>query len=118
MRNAVPVEDLLFLLCSNTVVLIQVIKKGALWLLERGVGAGLEISKIGEDALFEFLRVPHRATERLKPEREASDDVRARNVEEIVPETGQSLCCGLRVCTRSPTIGHKRCSRQWEGGTA
>lgn len=94
MGNAIPIEDLLLLLGSDAVILVQEIKERALWLLKRGIGAGLEISKIGEDALLEFLRVPHRTTKRLKAEGETSDNVRARDVEEIVPTARQLPCPG------------------------
>ena len=84
-RHAIPVENLLLLLCSYAVVLVKEIKKRALWLFERGIGARLQVAKIGEDALFELLRVLDRSAKGLEAERQTSDDVCAGNVEKVVP---------------------------------
>lgn len=85
MRNAVPVEDLLFLLGSDAVVLVQEVEERALGLFEGGIGAGLEVTKVREDALLELLRVLHRTSECLESKGEAADDVGARDMEEIIP---------------------------------
>jgi len=67
-RYAVPVEDLLLLLCSNAVVLVEEIKEGRLGLLERGIGARLQIPQVRKDTLFELLGVLNWAAESLKSE--------------------------------------------------
>jgi len=54
-RDAIPVEDLLLLLCPNTVVLVKEVEEGALGLFERSIGTGLEVSQVGEDAFFELF---------------------------------------------------------------
>jgi hypothetical protein len=66
--NAVPVEDLLLLLRSNAVVLVEEVKERALRLLQRRVGSRFQVSKIGEDALFELLRVLDWAAKGLESE--------------------------------------------------
>lgn len=86
MRNTVPVEDLLLFLGADAVVLVEEVKEGALGLFERGVVASLEIAEIGEDALFELLRVLDRTTEGMEAEGETADDVGAGDVKEIGPE--------------------------------
>jgi hypothetical protein len=53
--NAVPVKHLLFLLRANAVVFVQEVQERALGLLEGCIGAGFEISQVGEDTLFKFL---------------------------------------------------------------
>ena len=68
MRHAVPVEHLLFLLCSDTVVLVKEIKECTLWLLERSVCARLQVAQIREDALLKLLGVLDGPAEGLKPE--------------------------------------------------
>lgn len=84
-RYAVPVEDLLLLLGADAVVLVEEIEECALGLLERSIGAGLEVAQVGEDTLLELLGVLDGAAEGLESEREASHDVGAGNVEEVVP---------------------------------
>jgi len=85
MWNAVPVEDLLFLLCANTVVLVEEIEERALGFFERGIGARFEVAQVGEDTLFELLGILDRSTEGLKAEGEAADNVGAGDVEEVAP---------------------------------
>ncbi len=85
MRNAVPIEHLLLFLSSDTIILVEEIKERTLGLLQRRICAGLEISQVGEDAFFEFLGILYWSTKGLKAEREASDDICAGNVEEVVP---------------------------------
>jgi hypothetical protein len=84
-RDGKPVEDFLFFLGSNTVVLVEEIKEFRLRFLKRGVGAGFEISKIWEDPLFEFLGVYNGSTECEESIRQWTNDIRACDVEEIVP---------------------------------
>ena len=85
MWNAVPIEDLLLLLCSNAVVLVHEVEERTLWLLEGRVCSRLQIAKVGENALLELLRVLDRPSECLESEGEASHDICAGDVEEIVP---------------------------------
>jgi hypothetical protein len=85
-RYAIPVEDLLLLLCSDAVVLVQEIQERALGLLQGSIGPGFQISQIREDALFEFLRVLDWTTERLESEGKTTDDISSRDVEQIVPQ--------------------------------
>lgn len=89
MRHAVPVEYLLFLLRPDAVVLVQEVKERTLRLLQRCVGASLEVPQVGEDAFLELLRVLHGSSERLKPKRQASYNISARYVEKIIPEGSQ-----------------------------
>jgi hypothetical protein len=91
MRYAVPVKHLLLLLRADTVVFVQEIEERALGLLQRGVGAGFEVPQIGENAFFEFLRVLDWATEGLKAEGQASDDVGAGDVKQVVPGACQMV---------------------------
>lgn len=101
---AVPVENLLLLLCADAVVLVQEVKEATLWLFEGGIGAGLEISEIGKDALLKLLRVLHWSSKGLKSEGKASNNVGAGNVKEIVP---------AEVSPRSsPTIGKHTITRR------
>ena len=55
MWYAVPVEYLLLLLRSDAIVLVHEVQERTFWLLERCIGARLEIAQIRKDALFEFL---------------------------------------------------------------
>ena len=91
MGDAVPVEYLLLLLRSDAVVLVEEVKEWTLGLLERGIGARFEVSQIREDALFEFLRVFDRAAEGLESKRQASHNVSAGDVEEVVPSSTSQL---------------------------
>ena len=68
MRYAVPVEHLLLLLRSNAIVLVHEVEEGALWLLERRIGARLEVAQIREDAFLELFRVLHRSSKGLEAE--------------------------------------------------
>lgn len=97
MGNAVPVEHLLFFLRANAVVFVQKVQECALGLLESRIGAGFEISQVGEDALFKFLGVLHGTAKRLESESETTNDVGTRNVEEIAPgeQTWLALTSGL-----------------------
>lgn len=85
MRHAVPVKNLLLLLCANAVVLVQEVEEGAFRLFQRSISARLEVSQIREDALFELLRVLDRTTEGLEAEGQTSYNVGARDVEEVAP---------------------------------
>ena len=85
MRDAVPVKDLLLLLCSDAVVLVEKVKEGALGFFERGIGAGFQVAKIGKDALLELLGVLDGPAEGLESERQTSHDISSRNVKEVVP---------------------------------
>lgn len=75
MRDAIPVEDLLLLLCPDAVVLVEEVEKGALGLFERGIGTGLEVSQVGEDAFLELFRVLDGTTKGCETERQASNDI-------------------------------------------
>ena len=85
MWHAVPIKDLLLLLCADTVVLVQEIEESALWFFEGGISAALQVSQIGENALLELFRVLDWSPKRLKSERKASDDICSGDVKEIVP---------------------------------
>jgi hypothetical protein len=89
MWHAVPVENLLLLLCSNAVVFIEKIEKGALGFFECRIGASFQISEIREDTLLKLLRVFDWTAKGLKSEGQASDDISAGDVEQIVPATNQ-----------------------------
>ncbi|KAI6755136.1 hypothetical protein HG531_004242 [Fusarium graminearum] len=86
MGDAVPVKDFLLLLSSDAVVLVKEVEEGALGLLQRSISSRLEVPQVREDTLLEFLRVLDRSAESLESEGQASHDVGARNVEEVVPE--------------------------------
>ena len=66
MRHAIPIENLLFLLRSNAVVLVHKVEERTLGFLERCIGPGLEVSQIREDAFLEFLGVLDRTPESLE----------------------------------------------------
>ena len=85
MWHAVPVEDLLFLLCANAVVLVEKIQEATLWLFERGIGARLQVAQVGEDTLLKLLGVLDWTAKGLESEREASHDIGAGYVEEVIP---------------------------------
>ena len=85
MWDAIPIKDLLLLLSPDAVVLVEEVKERTLGLLERGIGAGFQVSQIGEDALFKLLGVLHWAAKGLESKRQASHDISAGNVEKIVP---------------------------------
>jgi hypothetical protein len=84
--NAIPVENLLLLLSTDAVVLVQEIQECALGLFQSRIGSGLEISQIGENTLLEFLGVLHGSTEGLESEGKASHDIGSRDVEEVAPK--------------------------------
>ena len=85
MWYAVPVEDLLLLLCSNAIVLVEEIQETRLGLLEGGIGTRLQIPEIRKDTLFELLGVLDRPSKRLKTKGKASNNVGTGDVKEIVP---------------------------------
>lgn len=86
MGNAVPVEYLLLLLGSDAVVLVQEVQERTFGLLQGSICPRLEISQVGEDTLFEFLRVLHWTAEGLESEGEASNNVSTRYMKKVVPE--------------------------------
>ena len=75
----------MLLLCSNAIVLVQEIQKGALGFLQRSIRAGFQISKVREDTFFKLLRVLHGTTESLESKRKASHDVGTRYMEQVIP---------------------------------
>ena len=83
--DTVPVKDLLLLLCSDAVVLVEKVKESALGFFERGIGAGFQVAKIGKDALLELLGVLDGPAEGLEAEGQASHDVGTGDVKEVVP---------------------------------
>lgn len=94
MGNAVPVKDLLLLLGADTVILVEEVEELALGFFERGVGAGFEVSKVGEDALFKLFGVLDGTAESLESEGQAADNVGTRDVEECVPENARDVFAG------------------------
>ena len=123
MRYAVPVKHLLLLLCANAIVLVKEVQERALWFFERGVGARLQVTKVGKDAFFELLGVLDRPAERLETEGKASYDIGTGDVEEVVPVwrsaswPGASACCRLQTYhstqdTYSP-VGSKKRLMYW-----
>ena len=85
MWHAVPVEDLLLLLCTNAIVLVQEVQEGTLWLFQRCICSRLQVAQVGEYALLELFRVLDRAAKCLEAECEASYNISARDVKEVVP---------------------------------
>ena len=85
MWHAIPVKDLLLLLCSDTVVLVHKVEEWALRFLERCIGARLKVAQIREDALLELFGILNWASEGLKPEGETSYDIRTGDVKQVVP---------------------------------
>ena len=85
MWNRIPIEDLLLLLRADAIVLVQKVQECRLWLLERGIGAGLQVAQVRKDALLKLFRIRHRPAECLEPEGEAAHNVRAGDVEKVVP---------------------------------
>lgn len=75
MRYAVPVEDLLFFLSPDAVVLVEEIEERALGFFERSIGPSLQVPQIGKDTLFEFLRVLDGTSKGLEPECKASNNI-------------------------------------------
>nr|POE56750.1 hypothetical protein CFP56_33722 [Quercus suber] len=106
-RHAVPVEDLLLFLRADAVVLVEEVEEGALGLLERGIGAGLEIAQVGEDAFLEFLRVLDRPAEGLETKGETPDDVGARDMEQITPARGGQQAWDGNGTSSSPTVTYQ-----------
>lgn len=82
----VPVENLLFLLRADAVVLVKKVQKGTLGLLERRISPRLQIPQVRKDSFFELLRVLDWPTKCLESEGEATDDVSTGDVEQIVPQ--------------------------------
>lgn len=68
MRYAVPVEDLLFLLCANTILLVEEIQEWTLGLFQCRIGTRFQISQVGENTFLKLLGVLHRATKGLETE--------------------------------------------------
>jgi hypothetical protein len=85
MGDTIPVKDFLLLLRPNAIVLVQEVKETTLWLFQGGISARFQVSQIRKDTLLEFLRVLHGATKCLESKRKTSDNIRARNVKEIIP---------------------------------
>jgi hypothetical protein len=103
--DTVPVKDLLLLLCSDAVVLVEKVEEGALWLLQRSVGSRLEISQVGEDALLKLLGVFDRTAKSLESERQASHDICTRNVKKIVPENARDIFASWQQESANVLIG-------------
>ena len=102
MWHAVPIEHLLFFLGPNAVVFVQEVEEGALGFFQGCVGAGLQVAQVGEDAFLELLGVLHRSAERLEAEGETSYYIRARDVEEVVPEACQYIWRSFTEQVRGP----------------
>lgn len=68
MWHAVPIENLLFLLRSYTVVFIHEVKEWALGFFERCIGARLQVAQVREYAFLKLLRVLHRSPKGLESE--------------------------------------------------
>jgi hypothetical protein len=54
-------------------------------LFETGVGTGLEITEVAEDALFEFFHINDGATESFEAEDEGTDDISSGDMIEARP---------------------------------
>lgn len=107
MRYAVPVEDLLLFLRPNAVVFVHEVKEGALGLLQGRIGARLQVAQVGEYAFLEFLRVLHRPSKGLEAKRQAPYDIRAGDMEQVVPMPCQQIrrCwCALQRPDRTPIL--------------
>ena len=91
MRNAVPIEYLLLLLRPNTVILVQEIEESTLGLFQRRICAGFEIAQVGENTLFELLRVLYGAAECLESKGQASHNIRTGDVKEVAPAKIKSI---------------------------
>ena len=89
--DAVPVEDLLLFLGTDAVVLVEEVEKGALGLFQGGIGSSLEVAQVREDPLLELLGVLDRTPKGLEAESQASDDISARDVKEVIPIQSVSL---------------------------
>lgn len=85
MWYTVPIKDLLLLLRTNAVVLVQKIQKRTFRLFERSISTRLEVSQVREDALLKLLRVLDRPTKGLEAEGQTSYNVGARDVKEVIP---------------------------------
>jgi hypothetical protein len=117
-RHTVPVEDLLLLLRTDAVVLVQKVEEGAFRLFQRSVSARLEVSQIREDALFKLLRVLDRATKSLEAERQASYNVGTGDVEEVAPRYSMSNHGATRtISEQTRTRARKRRIRLWVAGS-
>ena len=85
MWYTVPIEDLLLLLSTNAVVLVHKVQKWTFWLLEGGICSGLQITQVRENSFLEFLGVLDWSPESLEAKGQATDNIRARDVEQIIP---------------------------------
>jgi hypothetical protein len=119
MRHAIPVENLLLLLGTDAVVLVQEVQERTLGLLQGRIGPGLEISQVRENALLKFLGVLDRAAKGLESEGEASHDIGSGNVEEVAPRTASLLVVDLARYRRrfALTRERKTHSRRSAGGS-
>jgi hypothetical protein len=91
MGDAVPIEDLLLLLRSDTVVLVEEVEESALGLFQRGIGSRLEIAQVREDTFLKLLGVLDGSTKGLESERQATNNVGAGDVEEVVPKNARHI---------------------------
>ena len=91
MGDAIPVKDFLLFLGSNAIVLVQKVKKGALRLFQGRIGTRLEISQVRENTLLELLGVFDGASEGLESKREASNNIGAGDMEEVVPQHARHI---------------------------
>jgi len=96
---AVPVEDLLLFLCPNAVILVEEVQETTLWLLERSIGARLEVAQIRKDAFLKLLRVLHRSAKGLESEGETSHNIGPGDVKKVVP-----VFVNTDNCRPMPTI--------------
>ena len=67
---------------------------GTVRLLQRRICARLQVAQVGENAFLEFLRILDGPAESLEPEGQASHNVGAGDVEEVVPEDARDVFTG------------------------
>ena len=85
MWYAVPVKDLLLLLCPYAVILIHKVQERTFGFFKRCIGTRFQISQIREYTLLELFRIFYGATEGLEAKREAAHNICTRDVKKIIP---------------------------------
>jgi hypothetical protein len=88
-------------------------KSTHLWLFKTGVGTGLEITEVAEDALFEFFHINDGATESLKAEDKGADNISPGDMIEARPEDAGDVFAGGEEETIKSWVG---CWKSWKLG--
>jgi hypothetical protein len=91
MWDGKPVENFLFFLCPNTLILEEQVKEGRLWLFERGVVARFEISEVTKYTLLKLFHIPNGTRKSLETKDESANNIGSGDMIEAGPENTRDV---------------------------